>query len=87
VTADARADDVYEVTAFKPEISAHWYNAAVDTLETAVRCLHCRETSRNVRALAPTRTHASIASTSPRTGRVLACPECERILSAELSGF
>ena len=87
VTADARADDVYEVTAFKPETSAHWHSAAFDTLETVVRCLRCRESVGSPRALAPGRTQAAFTSTLPRTGRIQACPECERILSAELSGF
>jgi hypothetical protein len=87
VTADADADDVYEIPALEPEISAEWQGAAVYTLETAVRCPHCREPIRSVRVLALTRTQVSFTSTLPRKGRVLACPECERILSAELSGF
>jgi hypothetical protein len=85
--ADADADDVYEIPALEPEIQAEWQSAAVYTLEAAVRCPHCQEPIRSVRVLALTRTQVSFTSTLPRKGRVLACPECERILSVELSGF
>jgi len=33
------------------------------------------------------RTQASFTSTLPRKGYVVVCPECERMLSAELSGL
>jgi len=33
------------------------------------------------------RTRVNFTSTLPRRGRVLVCPRCRRILSAELAGF
>ena len=85
--AVTEADDRYEIPAVEPEIPAEWQAAAVYALETPVRCPHCREPIRTVRVLALTRTQVAFTSTLPRRGRVITCPECERILSAELSGL
>ena len=65
----------------------HWEAAAVYTLELPARCPHCREPILTLRALRMTRTQVTFTSPLPRAGRVLVCPLCERIISAELSGI
>lgn len=80
-------DPVYELSETETEIPASWRTAAVYTLDAPARCPHCREPIRTVRVLRMTRTQVSFTSTLPRGGRVMACPQCERILSMELSTF
>jgi hypothetical protein len=60
---------------------------ALYTLETAVHCPHCDNEIRMLRVLRVIRTQASFTSTLPRKGYVVVCPECDRMLSAELSGL
>ena len=82
--------DVYELPAMgtaDAEIPAQWRSVASYTLETLARCPHCREPIRSVRVIGLTRTQVSFTSTLPRKGRVMICPECECILSAELTGL
>lgn len=83
------ADDVYEIPAAVVEeaIPAQWQSVATYTLELPVRCPHCREPIRTLRIVGLTRSQVSFTSTLPRKGRVAVCPECDRILSAELSGL
>ena len=69
------------------EIPTEWQGGAVYTLETAVKCPHCREVIRTVGAVRLLRTQVTFTSPLPRAGRVLICPQCEKILSAELSGI
>lgn len=69
------------------EIPSEWQRGAVYTLEAAVKCPHCREVIRTMRAVRLLRTQVSFTSPLPRGGRVLICPQCEKILSAELSGI
>jgi uncharacterized protein with PIN domain len=83
-------DDVYAIPAMEAaeaEIPVQWRSAATYTLETPARCPHCREPIRSVRVIALVRAQVSFTSTLPRKGRVIVCPECERILSAELTGL
>jgi hypothetical protein len=80
-------DDAYEIPDAAAEIPAEWQAMAVYTLELPARCPHCREPIRMLRAIKLTRTQVSFTSTLPRSGRVLVCPLCERIISAELSGL
>jgi DNA-directed RNA polymerase subunit RPC12/RpoP len=83
-------DDVYEIPAMpaaEAEIPAQWRSAATYTLESPARCPHCREPIRSVRVIGLVRAQVSFTSTLPRKGRVIVCPECERILSAELTGL
>jgi len=42
---------------------------------------------RTVRVVRMTRTQAPFTSTLPRGGRAITCPQCERVLSMELSTF
>ena len=60
---------------------------ALYTLEAPVQCPQCEQEIRTLRVLRVLRTQASFTSTLPRKGYVVVCPECERMLSAELSGL
>lgn len=60
---------------------------AIYTIESPVRCPECEKEIRAFRVLRVLRTQASFTSTLPRKGYVVVCPECERLLSAELSGL
>jgi hypothetical protein len=87
--SDKSDDDAYEIPGdVDPgEIPSDWQNVAVYTLELPARCPFCREPIRQLRVLRLSRTQVSFTSTMPRGGRVLVCPLCERIISAELSGM
>ena len=80
-------EDVYEIRAVDPVIPQEWRSAAVYTLEVPARCPNCREPIRTVRVIRMTRTQVAFTSTMPRGGRAIVCPECERIMSVELSGL
>ena len=80
-------DAVYDLGDVDTKIPVNWQSVAVYTLELTARCPHCREPIRTVRVLRLTRTQVSFTSTLPRGGRAMVCPECERILSIELSTF
>jgi hypothetical protein len=60
---------------------------ALYTLEAPARCPECEQEIRTLRVLRVLRTQVSFTSTLPRKGYVIVCPECERLLSAELSGL
>jgi hypothetical protein len=84
-------DDVYELptSAAADVIPAEWRAsaAATYTLEVPVRCPFCDEAIKTIRIVGLTRTQVSFTSTLPRKGRIAICPECDRILPAELSGM
>ena len=91
---DKPDDDAYvlsdlDVTAAETaeELSSEWQNAAEYILEIPARCPHCRALIRTLRVLRLARSKVSFTSPLPRGGRVLVCPLCERIISAELSGI
>jgi hypothetical protein len=80
--------DVYDVsleetTAIPPE----WDGGAVYTLERSARCPNCKELIRSLRVMRLKRTQVSFTSPLPRAGRVIVCPSCLAILSADLSTF
>ena len=68
-------------------VSAKTQNGAVYTLESPVRCPECENEIRTLRVLRVLRTQVSFTSTLPRKGYVIVCPECDGMLSAELSGL
>ena len=68
-------------------IPADWRTGATYTLEMPVRCLYCDERIQSLRIVGLTRSQVAFTSTLPRKGRVAICPECDRILPAELSGL
>jgi CheY-like chemotaxis protein len=57
------------------------------TLEAPVRCAACGERVDRLKAVRLIRTRVSFTSTLPRRGRVLVCPHCLAIASAELTNF
>ncbi len=57
------------------------------TLENSVKCPHCERDLDVLKVVRLLRTRVNFTSTLPRRGRVLACPECQKIVSAELAGF
>jgi len=85
----AAGGDAYEIelSGESAEIPAEWQGGAVYTLELSARCPHCLVQIRTVRVLKLKRTQAAFTSTLPRGGRVIVCPECNRILSAELAAL
>lgn len=60
---------------------------AVYRLETPVRCPQCGETVTTLKAVRLLRTQVNFTSTLPRRGRVLTCPSCLCVVSAELTNF
>ncbi len=87
--ADDDDDDAYVMPddVNVDETLGEWQAAAVYTLELPARCPHCREPIRTLKVLRLTRTQVTFTSNLPRSGRVLVCPLCERIISAELTGI
>ena len=60
---------------------------AVYALEYAVICPHCTEELEEVVVVRLLRARVNFTSTLPRRGRVITCPACKKILTAELAGF
>jgi DNA-binding response OmpR family regulator len=60
---------------------------AVYRLETPVRCPQCGTTISAMKAVRLLRTQVNFTSTLPRRGRVLICPSCLSVISAELTNF
>lgn len=81
------AEEAYDLGEVETEIPKEWQGAAVYTLEAPVKCSHCREAIRTLRVVRMIRTQVTFTSPLPRAGRVLVCPVCEKIVSAELSGM
>src|SRR5712691_6592159 len=86
VEVNRDGDEVYELPP-DADIPDEWQRGAMYALELPARCPHCREIIRGVRVLRLRRTQVSFTSTLPRGGRVITCPACERILSAELTAL
>lgn len=57
------------------------------TLEYPVKCPWCGADLEVLKVVRLLRTRVNFTSTLPRRGRVIACPHCEKVLSAELAGF
>jgi hypothetical protein len=79
--AERPADTSPSPAAARPQVGALY------TLEAPARCPQCEQEIRTLRVLRLLRTQVSFTSTLPRKGYVIVCPECERLLSAELSGL
>jgi DNA-binding response OmpR family regulator len=75
-------DSTFEKVSAQPQSSD-----AVYRLENAARCAHCREMISTLQAVRLLRTQVNFTSTLPRRGRVLVCPLCASIVSAELTAF
>ena len=90
MAAEQEDDNTYElgeVEGQEGEIPSEWQAGAVYTLENPVKCPHCRDAIRTLRVVRMLRTQVTFTSPLPRAGRVLICPSCEKVLSAELSGI
>ncbi len=94
--ASVRAMMPEPTTRFSPEprgatppgaVAARDTSDAIYRLETAVRCPQCGESIYTLQAVRLLRTQVNFTSTLPRRGRVLICPSCTAIVSAELTTF
>lgn len=56
-------------------------------LEYAAVCPHCAHVLRSVKVIRLLRTRVNFTSTLPRRGRVVICPDCRKILNAELNAL
>jgi hypothetical protein len=56
-------------------------------LETSLNCHHCLKEITSLQVVRLLRTKVNFVSTLPRRGHVIVCPECKRILSADLGGM
>lgn len=70
-----------------PDGAVRQSSDAVYRLETPVRCAQCREMISTLQAIRLLRTQVNFTSTLPRRGRVLVCPSCASVVSAELTAF
>ena len=82
-------EDVYDLPTLPAAdgVIEEWQSAASYTLDQPVRCPHCRERINSVRIVGLTRSQVAFTSSLPRKGHVIVCPECQRILTAELAGL
>lgn len=80
---------VYDLTEVEESVPRHKHaeRGAVYTLEFPTRCPQCCSAINAVRVSRLLRTEVSFTSTLPRKGYIIVCPECDGILSAELSGL
>jgi hypothetical protein len=83
--ADEINADVSAVADVQP-LDGH-ESGAVYRLEFATRCPHCRKAIKTFKVFRLLRTQVSFTSTLPRKGYVIVCPECDGLLSTELSGL
>ena len=68
-------------------MSQPYHAEAIYRLETPVKCPYCREPISTLKAVRLLRDQVNFTSTLPRRGRVLACPNCQSILPAELTNL
>ena len=86
--ADDDADDTYVISSDEDaEIPAKWLTVATYELELPARCPNCRNPIRTLKVVRLVRSKVAFTSTLPRAGRAIVCPECECIVSVELSGL
>jgi hypothetical protein len=89
VSQPAQDERVYDLTESDVSTRRHKHadRGAVYTLEFPTRCPQCCSEIGVVRVSRLLRSHVSFTSTLPRKGYIIVCPECDGILSAELSGL
>jgi hypothetical protein len=82
-------EDVYDLPTMPgtDDLMIEWQSGAAYTLDQPVRCPHCRERINSLRIVGLTRSQVAFTSSLPPKGHVIVCPECERILTAELVGL
>ena len=80
--SDARTvQDSVETQTTERDVEAEY------TLGHRVKCPYCSTGLATIKVVRLLRTRVNFTSTLPRQGRVLVCPSCQRVLSAELAGF
>jgi hypothetical protein len=79
--------DVTDVRPLDAEAYGGTESGAVYRLEFATRCPHCRKAIKTFKVFRLLRTQVSFTSTLPRKGYVIVCPDCDGLLSTELSGL
>lgn len=79
-------DDAYVISEKEGEIPAQWQSATYD-LELPARCPHCRTPIRALKVIKLSRSKVPFTSTLPRVGRAVLCPQCDCIVSADVSGM
>jgi hypothetical protein len=78
--------DVYDLSSDESSpIPPGWDGGAVYTLERAARCPQCKELIRSLKVMRLKRTQVSFTSPLPRAGRIIVCPQCLAILSADVT--
>ena len=60
---------------------------AAYALEAPVQCPSCHDSIAELRVIRLLRTKVNFTSTLPRRGRVMVCPSCTTVLSAELGSL
>jgi DNA-binding response OmpR family regulator len=83
----AVSPDQREARGVAPDRSSAENADAIYRLESPVRCPQCGETINTLKAVRLLRTQVNFTSTLPRRGRVLVCPGCLCVASAELTNF
>ena len=87
-TPDQDDDETYVITpSADTEIPAKWQTVASYDLELPAKCPHCRVPIRTLKVVRLARSKVSFTSTLPRSGRAMVCPQCECIVSVEVSGM
>jgi hypothetical protein len=85
--ADESSPDVSDVQPLDADNYGRHESGAVYRLEFATRCPHCRKAIKTFKVFRLLRTQVSFTSTLPRKGYVIVCPDCDGLLSTELSGL
>jgi hypothetical protein len=80
------AAEPYEVPALDSAIGSRTAGA-IYSVEAPVRCPLCSKSVQTFKVFRLLRTQVSFTSTLPRKGYTIVCPECEGVLSADLSGL
>jgi hypothetical protein len=88
-SAPVPREEVYELSVpdVPPPTPKTTDRGAVYTLEFPTNCPQCCKKIHTVRVSRLIRTQVSFTSTLPRKGYIIVCPECDGMLSAELSGL
>ena len=87
-SAPAPDEGFYDLTVPEPPPAPKTTDrGAVYTLEFPTQCPQCCKKIHTVRVSRLIRTQVSFTSTLPRKGYIIVCPECDGMLSAELSGL
>jgi hypothetical protein len=82
----ANGGDAFELPAIDAGLVGRPHAGAMYSVEFPVRCPHCKKSVSTFKVFRLLRAQVSFTSTLPRKGYAIVCPECEGLLSADLSG-